>query len=611
MLNQLWKNGTSFFTKETRELAVHSKQKLMTLKSMDSLQNAHKIAKKAIESAKDEANNNIKSIQKEAERDAKSLLENQSGEANADFIKTKIHEISSRFSSLLATPVQEINSVKNITNKPIGFLSEFTQAVQTYCQEFNKNKLICGGIDTSDLKRINDDNGILTLNKEIEDTEKNLAEARQKVQKIKSDYYDFDPSTEEENGKKHSPKSLSSWPIWLFFVVMGLLGLGEFGLLYTMLHSQEAGLEIDKEGITVIIDMVLAGGGSLALLIVLILLSHKVGQTIKQSKLLSDKAIVIIISAAVISIFASVTMIRSDYHEINFVESNVEQIESGIKKNTEAIHDIEDAAEEDGTDLTANTELNTLSDKTDALKKQEMELRKAARDAKKRDSLLFIFISIGYFLAGAVMGYYVHPGNEKYEKLKKDIEKFTKKLKRLHKQQDIIIHKSNTLTSNLKNILTQELDYFEKMIKELQDTTTEYIEIKEYIYDKNKIALSSYFNILHMNGIQLSANYDDIFLKKINTSLKNQFMSEHKVEHINQKFFNEFVDFVTSITTQTFKCHEETIDSFIDRLSETKMTILIEPDTNLLSTSNEPEGIDAVNSHDLDAISGRAMPVTL
>ena len=389
--------------------------------------------------------------------------------------------------------------------------------------------------------------------KELDDVEQNLDRHRLEMKNIE-EYC----NTEESEG------DLKRLPMWVFWLLMTIVGLAELSVYYYVFLSQEIGLGIEFEDLG---EKVLYYGTAwvmaIGFTVMLIWLSHKLGMMLRQyvsvHKNVKKSYIIryVVISIVIFAAIVSTVMMRAKMHQITDIRDQIKILrDKGFETSLLSMEDIgntfKDVAIKNNTMINEEMEMeNSLGDQNememnidDSTKssanstkvsseidkpKSESSLREAINLMKGDLAYLFIFINLFIVIAGIFLSYAVHTSSIKYEALEGMI-------KRLHKRRETLVKTKQKLEQELlKNEKGELLSIVTKFVQSVNEFDEYSQIIKSYkIYIENVYIEMVYYMIGTMLEHDLFANIDEKTLEEYRPEyLSERFSREWKLERID------------------------------------------------------------------------------
>ncbi len=395
---------------------------------------------------------------------------------------------------------------------------------------------------------------------------------------------------------------LKRLPMWVFFVLMTVVGFAEIVVYFNVFLSQEIGLMSDLDSNWEKIKYyIFAGMMATGFTVMLIWLSHKLGMMLRQYTSIHKKIrfaywlkFTIIFVVVLSAIWATVN-IRGKMHQILDKEHRIEVVRDGddsIASMSMAMDDDNSMTMNDdsGTmdddvgmtddsamsmdDATDNTKTASSVRQTKEMNKLEPETESSLRNAinmMKGDlAQLFIIINLFIVVAGIFLSYEVHTSNVKYEALEGMINRLEKRRKKLLKikeksEKDLLKNEKGELLSILKQYVesVNKFDEYSQIIKTFRISIENvYIEMVYYMFGT-------------MQEHNLLADLDEKYLEQFSPEyLSERFTKEWKLEQVDiavveVMHINNLDEFIESFQCRSSKVNQVQIeDKVIENADE-------------------------------------------
>ncbi len=388
---------------------------------------------------------------------------------------------------------------------------------------------------------------IESVNSELKNVEDNLDHHHSDMREIEHTCNGID-----------SEGDLRRLPSWVFFVLMGIVGLAEVIVYYNVFLSQEFGglggnTPLDRIR-RIAFALIMAGGFT----IMIIWLSHKLGMLLRQYTSVHQnvkygyKIKAGVISLVVIAAIISTVVIRSHVHEIDSMETKYEKLDNSygdsIENDEGEEEEVEDSffGEATSTKDISKTQTQAISSKKNDLDK----LADKITELKSKLAKYFIVINLMIVIAGIFLSYEIHTSSVKYEALESMIARLERRREKLQKKKNKIekdLMKKEK--SNVVNILTQYVESVNTFDGYSQEVKT----LKRHI--ENVYIQMVYYMLGSMKEYNLLSEFDDNYLKQYSPDfLAERFNNEWKLDKIYMEVnevmhINNIDEFI-----ETFKC---------------------------------------------------------
>lgn len=333
------------------------------------------------------------------------------------------------------------------------------------------------------------------------------------AQKIKSDENSM-KEIEDQFSQAETEGDLYRLPMWIFLVIMSIVGIAELMIYKSVFLSQEIGVMADLEtaserAMVGYMAMVMAIG----FIFMITWLAHETGKRLRHiqglSKVFRNKqwVMIVFINTIVLTALLSTVLLRSDMHRIQAKDAKIAAIN--------------DASESGGLSLDEDDE-DEIEDEESG---EAQILKDEITESKAVDSWFFATINAFIYLGGVMLAYHTHTSSVRYEHMETLVA-------RQRKRKEVLEDKKNNMLAHLKNDNTElENGFFKKffskkevfdkrettrvdqcekiLIKSLHTYTTNintYEALSEEIAAKANALKNSYIDAVHSYLYELS-NY--------------------------------------------------------------------------------------------------------
>ncbi len=360
--------------------------------------------------------------------------------------------------------------------------------------------------------------------------------------------------------KEETEGDLKQIPMWIFVVIMTIVGLAEMVIYQSVFLSQEIGIIAEMEENQIAHLEIMAFVMGIGFIVMITWLAHEAGKRIRHIEGTDSKnrpaqwlKVFLIIAIVMSAIFSTVKM-RSDMHKSSELNAKLTTIVDAEEDDgDEAFLDAEDdTGSDDGLDTEDEDE--ELDDEADAkvatpVISEKEKLEKAIIAIKANGAWYFMAINFFIFMGGVMLAYHTHTSSVRYEQLLGLIEKQRKKLKELDEEHfKMLDHLKNDTESvaqivkpwykklfskksdmkvreNNKLKITQER--FMQALTKYITLVNEYDTLREEIHSKADATVSAYINAIR--------SYVDALSDYVEISFDTNLYSDVELESIIKK----------------------------------------------------------------------------
>jgi hypothetical protein len=413
--------------------------------------------------------------------------------------------------------------------------------------------------------------GMKRVENELDEIEEDLYRHRKDMRYI-----------EEHCNSEEAKGDLKRLPMWVFLLLMTIVGLAEIVVYFNVFLSQEVGLisQLDSD-IDRIKYYAFAGVMAVGFTVMMIWLAHKLGMMLRQyvsvhkEMRLAYWTKFIVISIIVIVAIIATVQIRGKMHVILAEELKLQKMidNFGSEISMDDNSDSGMAVDEDvsmGDDMSMDDEIkmeepqekNTPKETEDKKEKPNLENLTANqidmitdKISKMKGDLAYLFIAINLFIvvAGVFLAYEVHTSSIKYEALEGIIARLEKRRKKLLKRKKKLA----------KKFSKTEKDEVMAIVKEYVESVNEFDEYSQVV-KSHRIAIENiyiemiYYLLGTMEEHNLLYDIDENYLEDFTPDdLSERFEKEWKLEKVDMEVpevmhVNNIDEFIES-----FRCEKD------------------------------------------------------